>query len=74
VAEGVEDEETWTALAELGTDAIQGYVLSHPLPAAQMDAWLTARRDGPIARCAVPGTPAAEPGDTEHETPLRFRL
>jgi diguanylate cyclase (GGDEF)-like protein len=68
VAEGVEDEETWTALAALGADAIQGFVLSHPLPAAQLDAWLAARRDGPIARCAVPGAPE------DHGTPLRFRL
>jgi diguanylate cyclase len=72
VAEGVEDEETWASLAALGADAIQGYVLSHPLPAAQMDAWLAARRDGPIARCAVPGTTPAT-GD-DHATPLRFRL
>ncbi|WCB92371.1 hypothetical protein DSM104299_01064 [Baekduia alba] len=73
VAEGVEDEDTWTSLAELGADAIQGFVLSHPLPAAQMDAWLAARRDGPIARCAVPTTPTST-HDDEHATPLRFRL
>ncbi|MCW2984407.1 MAG: putative signaling protein, partial [Conexibacter sp.] len=47
VAEGVEDEDTWALLAELGADAIQGFVLSRPLPAAQIDAWLAARRDGP---------------------------
>jgi diguanylate cyclase (GGDEF)-like protein len=69
VAEGVEDEETWALLAQLGADAIQGHVLSHPLPAAQMDRWLAARRDGAIARCAVPGTAAAPAS-----TPLRHRL
>jgi diguanylate cyclase (GGDEF)-like protein len=70
VAEGVEDEATWTLLAELGADAIQGFVLSRPLPAAQLDGWLAARRDGAIARCAVPGAPAALPEPDS----LRFRL
>jgi EAL domain-containing protein (putative c-di-GMP-specific phosphodiesterase class I) len=35
VAEGVEDEDTWQALLELGCDAIQGYCLNRPMePAA----------------------------------------
>jgi diguanylate cyclase (GGDEF)-like protein len=55
VAEGVEDEATWTALAQLGADAIQGHALSRALPAAQATAWLRARRDGTIARAALPG-------------------
>ena len=70
VAEGVEDEATWTLLAELGADAIQGFVLSHPLPAAQLDAWLAARRDGAIARCRTPG----ERDPMPEATSLRFRL
>jgi diguanylate cyclase len=77
VAEGVEDEATWALLAELGADAIQGFVLSSPLPAAQIDAWLAARRDGPIARCPVPGAPPpTHPDGREgaNDTPLRFRL
>jgi diguanylate cyclase (GGDEF)-like protein len=74
VAEGVEDEETWALLAELGADAIQGFVLSRPLPPAQLDAWLATRRDGAIARCAVPGTPASTHAPDPSETPLRFRL
>jgi len=36
VAEGVEDEETWRRLAELGCDLAQGYYLSRPLPAAEL--------------------------------------
>jgi len=36
VAEGVEDEETWRRLAELGCDLAQGYYLSRPLPAADL--------------------------------------
>jgi diguanylate cyclase (GGDEF)-like protein len=73
VAEGVEDDETWALLADLGADAIQGYVLSRPLPAAQIDAWLSSRRDGSIARCPPPhDLPAVAP--ELDETPLRFRL
>ena len=43
VAEGVEDEATQHALAELGCDAAQGYFLSRPLPAPAFIAWLDAR-------------------------------
>jgi diguanylate cyclase len=69
VAEGVEDEETWTLLADLGCDAIQGFVLSRPLPAGQIDAWLSARREGAVARCTPPGQQA-----TFAPTPGRYRL
>ncbi len=44
VAEGVEDEATLRALAELGCDVAQGYFLSRPLPAPALVAWLDARR------------------------------
>jgi diguanylate cyclase (GGDEF)-like protein len=37
VAEGVEDEETWTALNGLGAQLIQGYLLSRPLPADELE-------------------------------------
>ncbi len=40
VAEGVEDQDTWTALAEAGCDVVQGYFLSEPLPAEEIVAWL----------------------------------
>ncbi|MFI6095641.1 putative bifunctional diguanylate cyclase/phosphodiesterase [Lentzea sp. NPDC051213] len=43
VAEGVEDEETWTALAALGCDIVQGYALSKPLPADEFAAWVRDR-------------------------------
>jgi EAL domain-containing protein (putative c-di-GMP-specific phosphodiesterase class I) len=73
VAEGVEDDETWRLLADLGADAIQGYVLSRPLPAAQIDAWLASRREGSIARCPPPQQPTSTYA-SEDDTPLRFRL
>lgn len=41
VAEGVETEEQKAFLARQGCDTIQGYLLSRPLPADEMTAWLT---------------------------------
>jgi EAL domain-containing protein (putative c-di-GMP-specific phosphodiesterase class I) len=35
VAEGVEDQRTWTALTALDCDLIQGFLLSRPLAAAR---------------------------------------
>jgi EAL domain-containing protein (putative c-di-GMP-specific phosphodiesterase class I) len=40
-AEGVEDQQTWDRLSVLGCDEAQGYFMSKPLPADQLDRWLT---------------------------------
>jgi diguanylate cyclase (GGDEF)-like protein len=40
VAEGVEDEATLDRLADARCDLIQGYVISRPLPAEDLTAWL----------------------------------
>jgi diguanylate cyclase (GGDEF)-like protein len=40
VAEGVEDQATWQALAALGCDAIQGYHISRPVPPDHLINWL----------------------------------
>lgn len=40
VAEGVENEETRDRLARMGCDAAQGYGISRPLPAEQLELWL----------------------------------
>jgi diguanylate cyclase (GGDEF)-like protein len=40
VAEGVEDFETWATLASLGCHVVQGYYLSKPLPADEVESWL----------------------------------
>ena len=40
VAEGVEDRATWDVLASLGCDMAQGYFLSRPIAAAELEAWL----------------------------------
>ncbi len=39
-AEGVEDEETWRRLGEMGCDLAQGYWISKPKPADQFLEWL----------------------------------
>ncbi len=40
VAEGVEDEATLEGLRKLGCDVIQGFLLSHPLEATELVAWM----------------------------------
>jgi len=45
VAEGVEDAETAAALDRMGCTRLQGFHLSHPLPAAAIPGWV-ARRGG----------------------------
>jgi diguanylate cyclase (GGDEF)-like protein len=44
VAEGVETEAVLNDLAALRCDVAQGYLLSRPLPAAQLGEWLVAHR------------------------------
>jgi diguanylate cyclase (GGDEF)-like protein len=39
VAEGVEDQNTFDRLADLGCDMAQGYCISRPIPADQFQAW-----------------------------------
>lgn len=43
VAEGVEREQTFELLAEIGCDAAQGYYIARPMPGAQAASW-TANR------------------------------
>jgi EAL domain-containing protein (putative c-di-GMP-specific phosphodiesterase class I) len=40
VAEGVEDEATWETLITLGCQLIQGYALSRPVPATELESHL----------------------------------
>ena len=42
VAEGVETEAILRDLSELSCDVAQGFFLSRPLPAAELDGWLAA--------------------------------
>jgi diguanylate cyclase (GGDEF)-like protein len=54
VAEGVETEVAYAALKRLGCDQAQGYFMSRPVPAAELDHWLRTRR-------AVNGPPHSPP-------------
>ncbi|HVQ57857.1 MAG TPA: EAL domain-containing protein [Solirubrobacterales bacterium] len=45
VAEGVETLEQHETLVELGVDAAQGYLYSHPVPSAELAEFLTNRAD-----------------------------
>jgi EAL domain-containing protein (putative c-di-GMP-specific phosphodiesterase class I) len=47
VAEGVETQSAMNILGSLGCDLVQGYHLCQPMPAAELRAWLRARRHVP---------------------------
>jgi diguanylate cyclase (GGDEF)-like protein len=71
VAEGIEDQVTWSSLVANHCELIQGYALSRPLPAAELEELLravpiptlppTPNEAGAAAQPAVNGTTAAEP-------------
>jgi len=42
VAEGVETEEAWRQLRSMGAERAQGFLISKPLPAREVPAWLAA--------------------------------
>ena len=44
VAEGVETAQAAEALVAMGCDVAQGYYISRPLPAAELDHWLSQTR------------------------------
>ena len=65
VAEGVEDLMTWDALRDMGCQAAQGFVMSPPMAADEVMAWLALTLDGavPVPRGAAvvpPGRPGAK--------------
>ena len=46
-AEGVESADAYRALSDYGCDLAQGFFMSKPVPAADLDAWLAVRRQHP---------------------------
>ncbi|MFF3343894.1 putative bifunctional diguanylate cyclase/phosphodiesterase [Streptomyces sp. NPDC002779] len=56
VAEGVEDDETWERLRDLGCDAVQGWLVAAAMPPEETTAWLRARgsRGWQRPRAALP--------------------
>ncbi|MBC3844070.1 bifunctional diguanylate cyclase/phosphodiesterase [Streptacidiphilus sp. 4-A2] len=62
VAEGVEDDETWERLHDMGCDAVQGWLVSAALPADQATAWLRIRNAAwPALDSAAEETPVQAP-------------
>ena len=40
VAEGVETQETWDLLSDIGCDIAQGYLIAKPMPADDLTEWI----------------------------------
>ncbi|MFD9718603.1 putative bifunctional diguanylate cyclase/phosphodiesterase [Streptomyces sp. NPDC059076] len=68
VAEGVEDDETWERLRDLGCDAVQGWLVAAAMPPQEATAWLRARGErgwqrhvesAAAAPAAIPPAPTA---------------
>ncbi|MFI1539370.1 putative bifunctional diguanylate cyclase/phosphodiesterase [Streptomyces anandii] len=62
VAEGVEDDETWERLRDLGCDAVQGWLVAAAMPPQETTAWLRARgsRGWVRPRAALPAAATDE--------------
>lgn len=45
VAEGVEDQRTWDLLRSFACDIAQGYFLSRPICAQELESWLDDRKE-----------------------------
>ncbi|MEU2516161.1 putative bifunctional diguanylate cyclase/phosphodiesterase [Streptomyces syringium] len=70
VAEGVEDDETWERLRDLGCDAVQGWLVAAAMPPDETTAWLRLRsesgwhrEDEPLHAAAAAAAAAEEEAD-----------
>ncbi|NLU74960.1 bifunctional diguanylate cyclase/phosphodiesterase [Streptomyces sp. HNM0575] len=62
VAEGVEDDETWERLRDLGCDAVQGWLVAAAMPPDETTAWLRARDGVPHSLERARARPQLERG------------
>ncbi|AXK37451.1 bifunctional diguanylate cyclase/phosphodiesterase [Streptomyces armeniacus] len=62
VAEGVEDDETWERLRDLGCDAVQGWLVAAAMPPHEATAWLRSRAAGraPVRSAGTAGAAGEE--------------
>ena len=67
VAEGVENEGIWKQLSTLGCDLAQGYYLTRPVPANELEEWL---QDYNAARFPSHARPSQPPPPDEWERKL----
>ena len=66
VAEGVETEEVWNTLNELGCTIAQGYYLSRPVPPDELRTWLQDRTQAVAAISVLRGAPPGSTEEAEH--------
>ncbi len=66
VAEGIEDQVTWTSLVANRCELVQGYALSRPLPALELDTLLRAQPPIESAVEQIETPPATEPSSNGH--------
>ncbi len=72
VAEGVEDERTWSTLTDLGCDKAQGYVLARPMTAEAFTRWRAQRAaDGPPGSVAPIAARSPRAGAHRSTAPTR---
>ncbi|MBP2405328.1 putative bifunctional diguanylate cyclase/phosphodiesterase [Streptomyces syringium] len=78
VAEGVEDDETWERLRDLGCDAVQGWLVAAAMPPDETTAWLRLRsesgwhrEDEPLhAATAAAAATSTAPAEEEADQPV----
>ncbi|WP_370421635.1 putative bifunctional diguanylate cyclase/phosphodiesterase [Streptomyces sp. QH1-20] len=78
VAEGVEDDETWERLRDLGCDAVQGWLVAAAMPPDETTAWLRLRsesgwhrEDEPLhAAAAAAAATSTAPAEEEADQPV----
>ncbi|MEU7132537.1 bifunctional diguanylate cyclase/phosphodiesterase [Streptomyces sp. NPDC046261] len=68
VAEGVEDDETWERLRDLGCDAVQGWLVAAAMPPDETTAWLRLRSESGWRREDEPL--AAAPAEEDADQPV----
>ena len=67
VAEGIEDQSTWSSLVASRCELVQGYALSKPLPAAELEELLRAE---PVIPRASPPTRTARSSSPRTASPM----
>ncbi len=66
VAEGIEDQDTWSSLVANRCELVQGYALSKPLPAAELEALLCTPLSRGIDAAATNGAAAGNGAGAPH--------
>ncbi len=61
VAEGVETDEVLAVLRASAAHLVQGFLISRPVPADEMTAWMASRRNGESVRAAESPSSAVSP-------------